>query len=195
MLSSQAKLAEKIRKRTNRLTKPTDEVGLSSQAKLAEKIRKRTNRLTNLQTEAERIRAKQSKLEEMTAGQASVLARNEQEMDRITEEVGGPDRQTDGRTLLGSPDVWPGRDGGEARLRCLSDCLSTYQVEDLEEVLRESIADSISGRRAAAAKAAAGVEKSAKKRRRRDSDDDEDQGEDPVIGCQIRTKCPVIHAK
>lgn len=43
--------------------------------------------MRSLQIESERIRAKGSN-EELTAGQASTLARNEQVIDRLKEEVG-----------------------------------------------------------------------------------------------------------
>lgn len=56
------------------------------QEKLAQKIRKKEHTMSCLQTESERINAKGSK-DELTAGQASTLARNEDVIDRLKEEV------------------------------------------------------------------------------------------------------------
>ncbi|KAK9805589.1 hypothetical protein WJX72_006586 [[Myrmecia] bisecta] len=62
--------------------------GLSEkQTKLADKIRKWENRIRNLQTETDRIKAKQTEMNELTAGQATQMARNEAEVDRLTEEL------------------------------------------------------------------------------------------------------------
>lgn len=57
------------------------------QDKVATKIRKKENTIRNLTTECERIRAKAA-TEELTAGQASTLARNERTIDLLKEEVG-----------------------------------------------------------------------------------------------------------
>ena len=56
------------------------------QGKLAAKIRKKEYTMRSLQIESERIRAKGGN-DELTAGQASTLARNEQVIDRLKEEV------------------------------------------------------------------------------------------------------------
>uniref|UniRef100_A0A1D2AAS5 FHA domain-containing protein n=1 Tax=Auxenochlorella protothecoides TaxID=3075 RepID=A0A1D2AAS5_AUXPR len=62
--------------------------GLSDkQQKLATKIRKLELRCATLQTESERIKAKQGSMEELSAGQATTLLRNEQEVDRATAEM------------------------------------------------------------------------------------------------------------
>lgn len=58
----------------------------SPQDKLATKVRKKENTIRNLTTECERIRAKQA-TEELTAGQASTLARNARTIDLLKEEV------------------------------------------------------------------------------------------------------------
>lgn len=57
-----------------------------TQEKLATKVRKKEITIRNLTTECERIRAKQA-LDELTAGQASTLARNERTIDLLKEEV------------------------------------------------------------------------------------------------------------
>ena len=57
-----------------------------AQEKLATKVRKKEITIRNLTTECERIRAKQA-LDELTAGQASTLARNERTIDILKEEV------------------------------------------------------------------------------------------------------------
>ncbi|KAK9842408.1 hypothetical protein WJX84_012265 [Apatococcus fuscideae] len=101
------------------------------QQKLATKLRRLENRVMNLSRELERIRAKQTQYEEMSAGQASTMARNETEIDRSTEEM-----------------------------------------EDLEETLNESIAESIKSRQRQADRAAGKVV--AKKRRRAADEEDED---------------------
>jgi hypothetical protein len=56
------------------------------QQKLADRVRKLEARVGNLSREAERIRAKQTRMEELSAGQASTLARNEAEVDRAAAE-------------------------------------------------------------------------------------------------------------
>lgn len=70
--------------------------------------------------------AKQKAMEELTAGQAAVMARNEQQIDKVNEEM-----------------------------------------EDLEEVLTDSIADSIRGKREKAEAAAGGPMGAAGKAKRR----------------------------
>ncbi|KAK9833306.1 hypothetical protein WJX81_005069 [Elliptochloris bilobata] len=110
----------------------SDTHGLTDkQQKLATKVRKRELRISNLQTEMERIKAKQGKMDELSAGQASTLARNEAAIDKATEEL-----------------------------------------EELEEALCESIAESIRGRRAAAEK-----QPGAKKKKRRRVDPEEEAAE------------------
>ncbi|CAL8465521.1 g5057 [Coccomyxa elongata] len=100
------------------------------QQKIADKIRKREARITNLQRELDKIKAKQTAMEELTAGQAAVLVRNEQDIDRTTEEL-----------------------------------------EDLEETLNESIADSLRGAKQKAG--GADPPKKKKKRKNRDAEDEE----------------------
>ncbi|DBB07161.1 TPA: hypothetical protein ACH3X1_011731 [Trebouxia sp. C0004] len=99
------------------------------QQKLADKIRRQEQKIHNLQTETDRIKAKQSDAQELTSGQASTMARNEQVIDTLTEEV-----------------------------------------DDLDEVLNESILDSIVGKR----KAKEAIDKKTRKRRRGDEDDDDE---------------------
>lgn len=57
------------------------------QQKIADKIRKRELRIQNLQKECDRIRTKERAMEELSAGQASTLVRNEQEMDKAVAEM------------------------------------------------------------------------------------------------------------
>lgn len=99
------------------------------QQKLADKIRRQELKIHNLQTETDRIKAKQSDAQELTSGQASTMARNEQVIDTVTEEV-----------------------------------------DDLDEVLNESILDSIVGKR----NAKEAIDKKTRKRRRGDDEDDDD---------------------
>ncbi|KAL3145623.1 hypothetical protein ABBQ32_003168 [Trebouxia sp. C0010 RCD-2024] len=100
------------------------------QQKLADKIRRQEQKIHNLNTETDRIKAKQSDAQELTSGQASTMARNEQVIDTLTEEV-----------------------------------------DDLDEVLNESILDSIMGKK----RAAEAVNK--KKRKRKSNDDDDDDSD------------------
>lgn len=57
------------------------------QQKFADKIRKREARIMNLQKESEKIQLKQRSMEEMSAGQASALARNEEEVEKAMIEI------------------------------------------------------------------------------------------------------------
>jgi len=101
------------------------------QGKLASKIRKKEYTTRSLQIESERIRAKGGN-DELTAGQASTLARNEQVIDRLKEEVSmsTPERRcrSSRQRRLGTPSGWlrrsaemsPGADpaiGRQARTR------------------------------------------------------------------------------
>ncbi|KAL0018195.1 hypothetical protein WJX79_010675 [Trebouxia sp. C0005] len=113
------------------------------QQKLADKIRRQELKIHNLQTETDRIKAKQSDAQELTSGQASTLARNEQVIDTVTEEV-----------------------------------------DDLDEVLNESILDSIVGKR----KTKEAIDKKARKRRRGDDEDDDDDIGDPDDNFYDRTE-------
>lgn len=56
------------------------------QDKIATKVRKKELTVMNLTTETDRIRAKGAN-EELTAGQASTMARNERTIDILKEEV------------------------------------------------------------------------------------------------------------
>jgi len=57
------------------------------QQKFADKIRKREARIMNLQKESEKIQSKQRSMEEMSVGQASTLARNEEEVEKAMIEI------------------------------------------------------------------------------------------------------------
>ncbi|GAB4814362.1 hypothetical protein N2152v2_001408 [Parachlorella kessleri] len=57
------------------------------QQKVADKIRKREARIQSLQREIDKIKSKQVAMEELTAGQASTLVRNEQEIDKSMAEM------------------------------------------------------------------------------------------------------------
>ncbi|PRW44332.1 Kanadaptin isoform B [Chlorella sorokiniana] len=62
--------------------------GLSEkQQKIADKIRKREARVQHLQREIDKIKAKEKEMEELSAGQASTLVRNEQEIDKSMAEM------------------------------------------------------------------------------------------------------------
>jgi hypothetical protein len=62
--------------------------GLSDkQQKFADKIRKREARIMHLQKESGKIQSKQQSMEEMSAGQASTLARNDEEVEKARIEI------------------------------------------------------------------------------------------------------------
>lgn len=113
------------------------------QQKLADKIRRQEQKIHNLNTETDRIKAKQSDAQELTSGQASTMARNEQVIDTLTEEV-----------------------------------------DDLDEVLNESILDSIMGKK----RAAEAVNKKKRKRKNNDDDDDSDGAGDDEDNFYDRTE-------
>jgi pSer/pThr/pTyr-binding forkhead associated (FHA) protein len=57
------------------------------QQKIADKIRKREARILNLQKESEKIQLKYKSMEEMSAGQANTIARNEEEVEKAMVEI------------------------------------------------------------------------------------------------------------
>ncbi|KAK9810824.1 hypothetical protein WJX73_010298 [Symbiochloris irregularis] len=123
------------------------------QQKLADKVRRCENRLANLQKEYDAIHNKQKAMEELTPGQAAVLARNEQQIDKVTEEM-----------------------------------------EDLEEVLTDSIGDSIRGKREAAEAGAGTANAQAKPSRRRDREEDDDSADSSGDEFYDRTAGPAAAA-
>jgi hypothetical protein len=176
-----------------------------SQEKLATKVRKKEITIRNLTTECERIRAKQA-LDELTAGQASTLARNERSIDILKEEVRkGWSPGAQGRFKASPATLADGFQATEAtellgrRTTCATVLITCRhipdgtwwcapQMDDLEETLNDSVRDSVLGRKKASAEATA-AKKAAAERRRRQREEDQDAGRLPVCSPVLCALC------
>ncbi|PNH06341.1 hypothetical protein TSOC_007344 [Tetrabaena socialis] len=132
------------------------------QQKLAEKIRAREWKLSNLTTENQRISAKEKQEGGLTQGQATTLARNEQ-CQEVTRGIAG--------AAASGKDVPRSGLAHSADIMCAMEKLSE-EVEDLDEEMRESIRDALLNKKRASEAAAAGGGGARKRRGRADSDDD-----------------------